>query len=322
MRRIPKMLVGAAIVLLASAGLAACGSTSDDAQRAAAAAITHTQVSATTKSSPATSVTCADPTASLRPPATLPVPGSMPAGSFMARIRRRGRLIAGVDQNTLLLAYLNPLTGQLEGAEIDLVREIARAIFGDPNAVEFRAITTDERIPAVEDGNVDIVVDAMTITCARREHVDFSTVYYDAGQRVLVPSSSTARSIHDLAGKRVCATKGSTTIENLAHYPVRPVGVEQRTDCLVDLQEGLVDAVSSDDTILLGFQHQDPYTKVIGRRLSDEPYGVAIARSHPTFVRFVNGVLARLRSEGRLSAIFHHWLGSAASPPPQPRYEG
>jgi polar amino acid transport system substrate-binding protein len=315
-------LVAAAIVLVASGMLAGCGATSDDAQRAAAAAITHAQVSTTATSTSTPSVACADPTASLRPPATLPRAGAMPAGSFMARIQKRGRLIAGVDQNTLLLAYLNPFTGQLEGAEIDLVRELARAIFGNPNAVEFRAITTEQRIPEVQDGDVDIVVDAMTITCERRRDVDFSTVYYDAGQRMLVPSSSTARNIHDLAGKRVCATKGSTTIQNLANYPVHRVGVDQRTDCLVDLQEGLVDAVSSDDTILLGFQHQDPYTKVIGPRLSDEPYGMAIARSHPEFVRFVNGVLARLRSDGRLSGIFHQWLGSAASPPPQPRYDG
>jgi polar amino acid transport system substrate-binding protein len=261
-------------------------------------------------------------TASLRPPAVLPAPGAMPAGSYMAKIRARGRLIVGVDQNTLGLAYLNPVTAQFEGAEIDLVHQLANAILGNPNAVEFRALTTAQRLPAVADGQVDLVVDAVTITCPRRREVDFSSVYYDAGQRLLVPTNSPARSIADLRGTKVCATAGSTTIDRLKAYPVIPVGVPQRTDCLVKLQEGLVDAVSSDDAILLGLESQDPYTKVIGAPLADEPYGIAIAKSHPDLVRFINGVLAQMRADGSLSAIFHRALGKAATNPPLPTYGG
>ena len=85
----------------------------------------------------------------------------------MARIERRGYLVAGVDQNTLLLGYFNPRDHQIEGFEIDLLREIARAIFGDKrDDLHLKAITTAERIPAVQSGGVDIVADAMTITCA------------------------------------------------------------------------------------------------------------------------------------------------------------
>jgi polar amino acid transport system substrate-binding protein len=250
----------------------------------------------------------------------MPTPGAMPAGTFMARIQRRGYLTAGVDQNTLLFAYFNPLDGQLEGLEIDMLHDLARAIFGDPNKIQFKAITTAERIPAVQKGSVDVVADAMTITCQRRQQVEFSTVYYDAGQKILVPSNSSASSVKDLGRKPVCATSGSTslqTIERLVPRP-RPYAVPQRTDCLVALQQGLVDAITSDDSILLGFKAQDPYTKIVGPRFAAEPYGMAISRTHPDFVRFVNGMLARIRADGTWRSIYTHWLGSLAPIPAPP----
>jgi polar amino acid transport system substrate-binding protein len=257
----------------------------------------------------------------------MPAPGVMPAGSFMARIERRGYLIAGVDQNTLLFAYFNPLDGQLEGFEIDLLRRLAQAIFGDPTRIQFKAITTAERIPAVRDASVDVVADAVTITCARRAQVDFSTVYYDAGQKILVPANSRAQTVADLGGRPVCATIGSTSLDRLEQLKPepKPVKVAQRTDCLVAMQQGLVDAVTSDDSILLGFRAQDPNTKIVGPRFADEPYGMAISRAHPDFVRFVNGVLAQMRSDGSWRGLYAHWLGrySPAIPaPPMAHYAG
>jgi polar amino acid transport system substrate-binding protein len=164
----------------------------------------------------------------------------------------------------------------------------------------------------------------VTINCDRRRQVAFSTVYYDAGQRVLVPRSSRARGLADLGGRRVCATTGSTSLQRVESDSAKPIPypVAQRTDCLVALQQGRVDAISSDDAILLGFKAQDPNTKIVGRRLADEPYGMAIARSHPEFVRFVNGVLERMRRDGMWKAIHRRWIGRLAPTPspPRPRY--
>ena len=245
----------------------------------------------------------------------------MPPGSFMAQIRRRGRLVAGVDQNTLLFGYLRPSTAQIQGFEVDLVREIARALFGNPNAIVLKALTTTQRLPAVESGDVDIVADAVTINCARRRDVSFSTVYYDAGQRLLVPAGSAARGLTDLGGRRVCATTRSTALPRIANDPAKPIPfpVTQRTDCLVALQEGRVAAILADDSFLLGFKAQDPQTRIVGPRLSAEPYGMAINRSHPEFVRFVNGVLARLRRDGAWKAIHRRWIGRVAPTPAPPR---
>ena len=319
----------AALVIAGTAAalLGGCGSGSDRAQRVALAAL-MTPVPTAKVSPPSTPTPpCGDVTASLRPTATMPPPGAMPAGSFMADIQRRGYLLAGVDQNTLLFAYFNPLDARLEGLEIDMLHELARAIFGDPNRIKFVAITTAERIQAVKSGRVDVVADAMTITCARRKDVDFSTVYYDASQKILVPSDSPATSVADLGGKPVCVTKASTSLQTLESLVPRPVPheVDQRTDCLVALQQGLVDAITSDDSILLGFKAQDPYTKIVGPRFADEPYGMAISKAQPEFVRFVNGVLAQMRADGTWRRIYSTWLGKFAPstpPPPAAHYNG
>lgn len=263
-------------------------------------------------SSAAVAPASCDPTASLRPPGPLPF-----GGPTLDVIRARGRLVAGVDQNTYLMGFRNPSSGELEGFDVDMAREVARAIFGDPGAIQFRVLTSEQRIPALERGEVDIVVRTMTVTCDRWQKVDFSTVYYQAGQRVLVPVHSDATGIESLGGRRVCATKGSSSLANVAAAasgPI-PVSVPNWTDCLVMLQQGQVDAISTDDTILAGFAAQDPYTKVVGPQFTAEPYGMAFPKGHEDFVRFTNALLERLRADGTWASIHRRWLGEPPAPP-------
>ena len=122
----------------------------------------------------------------------------------MAKIRARGYLIAGVDQSTYHFGYLNPLSGQIEGFDIDMIRAVAQAIFGDPDKVEFKAISDAQRIRDITNGTVDIVAHTMTITCDRLNEVDFSSVYFEAHQRVLVLKNSTATGLATSAARR-CA---------------------------------------------------------------------------------------------------------------------
>jgi polar amino acid transport system substrate-binding protein len=273
------------------------------------------------------------PRESYRPPAVMPQPGYMPAGSTMAAIVKRGRLIAGVDQNSYLFGYRNPLTGTLDGYEIRVLQRISQALFGRPDRIEYRTISSAQRIPVLNPDRkanpdpVDIVIDSMTINCDRWRHVAFSTDYMDAGQRVLVPSSSTADSIHDLGGKRVCAAGGTTSIATLAglkNPAVVPVPVKDWTDCLMLMQLGKVDAVSTDDTILIGLQKQDPNTKLVGPRFTDEPHGIAMQPQQTDFVRFVNGVLEQMRQDGTLAGLATTYLGTdngASFAPPAAQYK-
>jgi polar amino acid transport system substrate-binding protein len=268
---------------------------------------------------PAAAAPACDPTASLRPAG----PPRVTPGSTMARIRDRGYLIAGVDQSTYHFGYLSPLTGKIEGFDIDMVRAVAAAIFGNPDKVQYKAISDAQRIPDIQSGAVDIVAHTMTINCQRLQQADFSTVYYDAGQRVLVGADSAAKGIGDLGGKKVCATAGSTSIGNIAAAPSHPVPVPVPywTDCLVLLQQGQVAAISTDDSILAGLAAQDPWTRIVGPRFTNEPYGLAISKQHPDLVRFVNAVLERLRGNGQWAASYARWVGTPVPAPPPARYK-
>lgn len=258
----------------------------------------------------APAVPCTGVRDSLRPQGPLPAPGQPPAGSTTAAIVARGFLVAGVDQGKYLVGYRDPQTGELAGADIDLVHLIAAAILGDPAKVRFVVLDIADRVPAIQQGRVDLVVNNFTVTCERQRAVEFSTGYQSAAERVLVPAGSAVHEIEDLAGRRVCTSRGSTNEGDLAARQLRldVVALAGIPDCVVALQQGRVDAVVSDDVILAGLAAQDPQTVVVGRPLTDVEYAVGIRPDRPDLVRFVNGVLERGRADGSLAAIDRHWL--------------
>jgi polar amino acid transport system substrate-binding protein len=316
------------LAVLAALGLAlsACGSspTTPQAVRNRSTPILPAGAEIVHPSPPeAESSSCGDPTASFTPPSTMPTPGDMPAGSFMAKIQARGYLIVGVDQNTYKWGYRDPVTGQLSGFDIDMLQQVSQAIFGSPDKIRPVVVPNANRVAAVKSGLVDILAETMTINCEREQDIDFSSVYFEAGQQILVASDSTITGPADLNGKRVCATQGSTSLQNLVAVAPHAIlwAVPDETDCLVMLQQSQVDAVSTDNAILQGLQAQDPNTKIVGDAFTQEPYGMAISKAHPEFTAFVNGVLAQERSDGTWAAIYSKWLGPNPPPPPVARYK-
>jgi polar amino acid transport system substrate-binding protein len=260
---------------------------------------------------------CDATASSLRPTG----PPQVTPGSFMEHIRDRGYLIAGVWQSTYPFGFYNPLDSNTEGFEIDIVHAIAKAIFGNPNKIEFKAISDTQRIPDVRSGAVDIVAHTMTILCKRLKLVDFSSVYFDAGAQVLVLRNSRVNSLADLRGKKVCATPTSDSLGYIKAARAIPVAAASFTYCLVLLQQGDIAAISTDNAILAGLHAQDPWTKIVGRVFSFEPYGLAISKRHPEFVRFVNAVLQRLRTDGQWAADYRHWVGTPVPAPPPAKYK-
>lgn len=262
------------------------------------------------------SVESCDATASLRPSAGV--------GPATEAIRRRGRLIVGIDQNTNPLSFRDPVTGELEGFSVDLSREIARDLLGDPGKVDFRLLTEPDRIPAVRDRAVDILTKATSVTCPRAEQIAFSTVYFEGHQRLLVPRGSGVHGPADLAGKRVCSGLATTSIATVARaIPTAVVvGVQNFDDCLVALQQGQVDAASTDDSLLVGMAAQDPNLEIVGPSLESEPYGIGVNKSQPDLVRAVNAALERIRRDGTWVSLYRKWFGllGPAPNPPRPKY--
>ncbi len=260
-----------------------------------------------------------NPTASLRP-----FPTKAEADAAVANIRARGRLIVGLDIGSNLFSFRDPITGEITGFDVDIAGEVARDIFGNPSHVEYRILSAAERVTALQKSQVDVVVKTMTITCERRKLVNFSTVYLDANQRILAPRDSPIVKVSDLSGKRVCVARGTTSLRRIRQIVPPPVivSVVNWADCLVALQQREIDAVSTDDTILAGLVEEDPYLHIVGPDMATQPYGIGINLDDTGLVRFVNGTLERIRTDGTWNTLYRKWLTvlGPAPMPPQPRY--
>ena len=149
---------------------------------------------------------------------------------------------------------------------------------------EFVEAISDNRIPFLQDGTVDLILSTMTITTDRDAEIDFSRPYFIANGRILVPEDSDIAGIEDLAGKKVCTALGSTyesTIKEQAPEADLKT-VEAYSDCLTLIQNGQVDAVSTDNVILTGMviQSGDDFPlKIVGDDLTTEPYGAGLTRT-------------------------------------------
>ncbi|MBL1080628.1 glutamate ABC transporter substrate-binding protein [Streptomyces actinomycinicus] len=257
--------------------------------------------------------------------------------AIKARTGAKRKLVVGVDQNSYRWGYRNPNTegAELEGFDIDLVHRIAEEILGDPDAVQFKAIPTSQRIPAIENGRVDMVVRTMTMTCDRLRQVAFSAPYFKTGQQVLAPKSSPVTGYDgSLAHKKVCTAAGSTAYTKLdadrksGRLPASTdisTTVPNQLDCLVRLQLGEVDAVVTDGALAASQAAQDPTVELKGEAFTTEYYGVAMKKGATDLVRRVNHVLVGYRANG-WQASYDKWLSAtlgkdaAASKPPQPQY--
>ncbi|AFH52781.1 ABC transporter glutamine-binding protein glnH [Corynebacterium pseudotuberculosis 267] len=232
------------------------------------------------------------------------------------KIRERGRLMVGIDQSQNLLSFRNTATGELQGFEVDLAREISRDIFGDPTKIDFRYIDADTWVKALENNDVDLAIRSISITRGRQDQVFFSTPYFSGKTKLFVHKNSGISSVDDLPGKTVCATAESTGAQRTRYVAPRAklLIVSSSADCLLALQQGHTDAVISDDTILSGMLAQDPFTEIVGNALAEEHYGIAFAKPGPRhdsegIIRHVNATIERIFRGGTWQRSYAKWFG-------------
>ena len=140
----------------------------------------------------------------------------------MAKIADKGRLVVGNAGDVALFGFRNPTTGRLEGFDIDVLREIAKAIFGPggEDKIEYRVMNFAQRLPSLEDRSVDLVAHTMTINCPRWNRIGFSSTYFDAGQRVLIRAGAPATTIDELNAASARTVCGVGLDERAEHRPV------------------------------------------------------------------------------------------------------
>lgn len=232
-------------------------------------------------------------------------------GTVLRKIQDRGRVLIGVKYDVPLFGYLNPQTNKVEGFDVAMGKEIAKKIFGDETKVEWKQAVSKDRIPFLQQDVVDLVISTMTINADREKEIDFSSVYYLAGQSLLVPKDSAIKGIKDTAGKNVCSAKGSTSEQNITKFApqAKLVLFDSYSECVTAMTGKRADAVSTDDIILMGFASQNKDLKLVGGQFTYEPYGIGIKKGATELQTLVNGVLTDLKTSGRWAELFKKEVG-------------
>ena len=231
--------------------------------------------------------------------------------NVLERIKERDKIIFGVKHDTKLFGLKNPSTGDVEGFDIDIAKQLAKEILGDENKVEFVEVTSKTRIPLLNKGDIDAIIATMTISDDRKKEVDFTEVYFLAGQSLLVKKGSSVQSIEDLTkDTTVIAVKGSTSTDNIrkAAPDAHVLEFENYAEAFTALKAGKGEALTTDDSILAGMASEDDSYELVGENFTEEPYGIAAKKGEKEFVDALNAGLESLNSSGEFDTIYDSWF--------------
>ena len=220
------------------------------------------------------------------------------AGTTMAELSEAGAIRVGtkVDQPGF---GLENLEGEVEGFDVEVAKIIAGALGIAEGDIEFVQTPSAVREDVIEGDEVDMVVATYTINDTRKERISFAGPYYLAGQQIMVAEDNDditgPDSLKDNPDAKVCSVTGSTPAENIAEYLASPdqlVLFDEYSQCADSLRNGQVDAVTTDNVILLGFvSKEDGGFKLVGDQFTEEPYGIGIKKGDVAFCEFINKTL-------------------------------
>ncbi len=227
----------------------------------------------------------------------------------LSEIEQRGYLIVGVKDNLPPLGSRDA-SGELEGLEIDLARWLAESLLGDAQAVVFQPLTNQERLSALLNDQVDLVIARLTVTVSRARLVDFSTPYYLDGTG-LITRNAAFQSLADLRQQPIAVLNGSDTIAVVrSHIPTaRLVGVESYEDAQNLLDTNQVTAFAADASLLTGWVQREPSYHILPIFLSTEALAVGMPRGlqYDSLRQQVNESIVEWQTEGILRERVVHW---------------
>ncbi len=247
-----------------------------------------------------------------------PAASSFPAGSTMERIAKAGELKVGTKFDQPLYGE-KQLDGSLTGFDIEIAKMVAKSLGVEP---KFTEAVSKNREPFIENGTVDIVVATYTINDKRKEVVSFAGPYYLTGQGIMVNKDNDAiKGKDDLPGKKVCSVEGSTPAERIrTDVPKAQLTTfDTYGKCAEAMKNGQVDAVTTDEAILLGLVDKSPDDfKTVGRPFSDEPYGIGLKKDDTEFRNYINDVLQKSYDDGSWEKALKDTVGKVQEELPSP----
>lgn len=218
----------------------------------------------------------------------------------------------GVKADTNLFGYYNIESAQIEGFDVDIAKALTDEMTNGTGKAEFVEVTSKTRIPLLKNGKIDGILATMTITEEREKEVDFSDVYFNGGQSLLVHEDSEIESLEDLTEDHtVLAIKGSSSTQNMRELApqVDVLDLENYSEGFVALQSGQGDALTTDNAILLGMIATNSDYRLAGSNFTDEPYGIAINKGQDEFHKRLEEALDTIQDNGVYDEVYAKWFG-------------
>ncbi|MBO8172329.1 MAG: glutamine ABC transporter substrate-binding protein GlnH [Bacillaceae bacterium] len=220
------------------------------------------------------------------------------------------KITIGTDTSFVPFEYLNQETGEYEGFDIDLVKALMEEVGLD---YELKPMDFNALIPSLQSGDIDMAIAGMTIKESRKEVVDFTRPYYDAGLLILVRQDTTdINGVDDLKGK-VIATKQGTTSFDFAKSiegTKKVVPFPNIDQAYLELEKGGADAVLFDSPNVLYYANNKgkDSVKVVGDLLQGQQYGIAFPKGSELRDR-VDEALGKLMENGTYDELYKKWFG-------------
>jgi glutamate transport system substrate-binding protein len=248
--------------------------------------------------------------------------GKFEEGSKMTELADAGKVTVGTKWDQPGLGFKDAASDIPTGFDVEIAKLLVADLCMDPedtDAVTWEETISDNREPYLQEGRVDLVLATYSITEERRAIVGQTGPYLVTGQQILVKEDSDVQGKEDLQGEEVCSAVGSTSIENVEAEGMVPAAAPDYSQCVEDVLNGTVEAMSTDGAILLGYAAENPgEMKVVGPEFSEERIGVGYPKEETEMCEWINGVLQEAYDDGSWAEAFEATLGEGGAETPEP----
>lgn len=242
------------------------------------------------------------------------------ASQTLEKIKSSGAVTMGVRESSIPMSYTTG-NSRFDGYHV----EICRMILADVKdklglstlRINYQPVTSQNRVPLVQNGTVDIECGTTTNNTARAKDVGFANTLYIEEVRIAVKASSGITSISQLAGKKVATTTGTTSVQLLRkHEKANGVNFDEvfgkdHADSFLLLESGRADAFVMDGSILAGniANSKNPKDyKIVGEVLATEPIAIMVPKNDPEFKAAVNAAIAKIVANGKMPGLWNKWF--------------
>ena len=255
---------------------------------------------------------------------TMTITGAM--ANTLEKAKTTGKFTLAYRESSIPFSYLGedgkPLGFGWEMCKL-IAEEVKKQTGRKDLVVESQAVTSQNRIPLIQNGTVDVECGSTTNNSERGKQVTFGINYFYTGTRFLVKADSGIKSINDLKGKKVVSTTGTTNYQILRNlndekkYGFELLGAKDHADALLMVESGMAHAFGMDDILLYGLKassKESAKLAVVGESIQVEPYAIMFRKDDPQFQALVNKVITNSMKSGEFEKAYKKWFQTNIPP--------